>query len=462
MVANVLPELRVRDAVLGALVRIEAGLDAQEALHRAIRPDWSRRDRAFANDLIYGVTRYRRTLDSYIDEVSSTKSQRQSPLVRNALRLALYQIRYQDSVPARAAVHTTVALIRRRVHDGAARFVNAVLRQHLRLHPEHEPAEYPTPADASVAQQLAIRHSHPDWLVERWLQRYGKSDTEKLLEWNNRPASITLRVNQRKVSTDQAVETLVKRGWNVERGRWLPEALLMPHGFTFVDLDGVLASWFQVQDESSMLVVYALAPEPDWTVLDMAAAPGGKATHIAEKLSPNGKLIANDVSTERLEYVRQNMERLQLDHVPVEYMQADGRALARKWRDSARKPVDAVLLDAPCTGTGVLRRRVDARWRKELQGLRSLVRLQAELLDQAAQLVRPGGVLVYSTCSLEPEENEQQVEKFLARHREFRRSSLQGLIPEQLAVEGVATNELQLFPPHHQTDGFFIARMVRI
>ena len=458
-----LPEHDARDAVLQALLQIEEGRDARDALHRQLRNGWDKRDKAFITDLVYGVTRWRRVLDALIDQASNTPVSRQGKVVRNTLRMAFYQIRYQRSVPVRAAVHSAVELVKRRQHAGAARFANAVLRQHLRLHPEPGPVDPPFPDGIPKEAMLARKYSHPDWLVQRWSNHFGYEATEQLLIWNNLPAEITLRVNLLRLTPEKACEELTKLGWQVRRGRWLPEALRLPHGFSFDALPQHLQACFQVQDESSMLAVHALDPQPGWRVLDMAAAPGGKATHIAEKLSGHGQVYANDRSEQRLRLVRENFQRLGVLGQAV-LIQQDARRLAAWWRANDLPPVDAVLLDAPCSGTGVLRRRVEARWSKTPEGLRQTVQLQQQLLEQAGQLVRPGGVLLYSTCSIEPEENQLQIEHFLKTHPEFRRGSLADRLPHELLQSGrwaEREGELQLFPPVHGTDGFYLCRLIR-
>jgi 16S rRNA (cytosine967-C5)-methyltransferase len=322
-------------------------------------------------------------------------------------------------------VAEAVAQARRHGHAGTAALVNAVLRR-AAAEPAPEPPDLPTAS------------SHPKWLVDRWLRRLGREETEALLAADNQPPKVVLRANLTRTTREELRQALAEEGVTAVPGRHAPEALVL-QGAAVPELAVLAAGYCTVQDEASMLAARALQPQPGWTCLDVAAAPGGKATHLAELMGDQGVVLANDLDPQRARLIQAAARRLRLKSVRVRA--ADARTLPRNWAGRC----DGVLADLPCSGLGTLARRPDLRWRKGEADLRALPRLQRELLEAAAACVKPGGVLVYSTCSTEPEENEDVVEGFLAAHPDFR-------------PEGAAT---RLWPHRDGTDGFYVARMRR-
>jgi len=426
-----------------------AGLALDRALKRHPLP---RRDRGLATELVYGASRRRNTLDWAIRQASTRPLDKMSPWVRADLRLAAYQLLFLDRIPPSAAVNEAVELAKKYGHAGLAGFVNGVLRGFLR---KKDGLSYPDPAKDPVGY-LSLRHSHPEWLVKRWLDRYGFEATEALLRVDNENPPLVLRPNRLKTDREGLVKALEAEGAVTEPARLTSEAVVLKEGPAFEDLKSFGDGLFSVQDEGSILVGQALRPRPGDTVLDACAAPGGKSTHLAELMDNKGLVVAVDPHDHKLNLIRDNARRLGTDIVTPQLGDARevGRAMAEK--------AEAVLVDAPCSGLGVLRRRPDARWRKSAEQIQELHRLQLEILEGAAAAVRPGGVLVYSTCTMEPEENQGTVEVFLARHPEFHPESLRSYLPAVLADEpGVEQGWVQLLPHVHGTDGFFIARLGR-
>lgn len=317
----------------------------------------SRRDRALLTTLVYGVTRWRRPLDWLIDRCA----QRVDPRIRQHLRIALFQIRHLDRIPRHAAVNEAVELAKG-VSKKSAGFVNAVLRK---------------AADLPLPDNAGLRMSHPDWLVDRWRARYPA--LEALLAAGNAVLPVTARVNRLKVKDGPAVIEI--------------------EGDPAVD-PRFLAGEFTVQDETSMRVAPLLAPKPHERVLDLSAAPGGKTTHLAELMEGKGLVVAVDLPG-RIRLVEESAKRLGLANIRC--VAGDGTSIA------FAEPFDAILLDAPCSNTGVLARRPDVRWRLKESDIAGAVALQRRLLENAARLLKPGGRLVYSTCSLEPEENRVEI-----------------------------------------------------
>jgi 16S rRNA (cytosine967-C5)-methyltransferase len=418
---------------------------ALEVLRRVRRGDaWQRaweddplapgsRDRRFAHELASGVLRLRNRLDFALAPHLARPLADVDPDVQDILRLGAYQLLEMSKIGAPAAVHTSVELAKataRRAHG----FVNAVLR---RLAADAGNVVYPD-FTADALGWLVHYASHPEWLARRWLQRFGPEPTRRLAEYDNTRPEICLRVNRLRATREDVLEELhgCRAGalspWSV-RG-----------GDAFAALRPALESGrVSVQDEGATRIGDFCGAARGETWIDLAAAPGGKACHLAEAVGPSGRVLALDVSESKAGRIRENAVRLGLDHVAV----AVGDA-----RHVTLQPADGVLLDAPCSGRGVLARRADARWRKREADLPRLQRLQGELLAAAAKRVRPGGTLVYSVCSFEPEETAQVTERFAATHP--------GFVAASESLHG-GPDVLYLLPHEHGVDGAFAARWRR-
>ncbi|MDI6871539.1 MAG: 16S rRNA (cytosine(967)-C(5))-methyltransferase RsmB [Bacillota bacterium] len=447
-----------RELALEVLCAIEErGAYASLALGSALaRSGLSAADRGLATELVYGVVRRRLTLDWVIGQFATRPVGSLAPWVRNLLRLSLYQMLYLTRVRPEAACHEAVEIAKTRGHRGTAGFVNAVLRAFLR---GRDNLAWPDP-ESGPAKHLAVRESHPEWLVERWLARLGFGETAELLAVNNQPPPLVLRVNRRRASREEVLAGLAERGVEAEASRWVPEGIVLrSRGGAVEELPEVAKGLVQVQDEASMLIAHLVAPEPGERVLDAAAAPGGKATHLAELMDDRGEVRALDVHPGKLRLISENAARLGLSSVRPELRSALELAEAADWSRS----FDRALLDAPCTGLGVLRRRPDARWRKEPGDVAALSAQQRQLLRSVAQTVRRGGRLVYSTCSTEPEEGEEVAEDFLRdQGGEFVVLAAREILAERgVAAGGTASAfngpYLRLWPHRHGTDGFFAA-----
>lgn len=443
--------INARELALKVLYFVEEeGAYANLALNRVLerhRP--GKLDRAFATELAYGVLRSLNTLDWLLEHFLRQSLASQTVWIRNILRLGAYQIMYMDRVPDSAACNESAELARRYGHTGAVVFVNGVLRNLAR-----RGRQIPFPdLKKDPAAHISLRYSHPAWLVKRWLEEYGLEETAALCQANNGPAPNTVRTNTLKVSRQELVVRLREAGLSVEPTPFAPEGLKIEGFFSLHGFAPFEEGLFQVQDESSMLVGHAMAPFPGARVLDAAAAPGGKTTHLAQLMEDKGEIIALDIHPHKLNLIADNCHRLGITSIrPVE---GDARHPDHQWDSWA----DFVLLDAPCSGLGVLRRRPDARWRKEASAMDEIVRLQQEMLDGVARCVKPGGVLLYSTCTITREENLGQVENFLSRHPEFVLENLSSLLPAGLDREGtLSRGYIQLLPHRHGMDGFFIAR----
>ena len=389
-------------------------------------------DRGLCQELVLGVIRHRAWLDWLVDQ--KTDGRRQQPLAQILLRLGLYQIFQLDRVPDHAAVNETVNLARRHDLGNQAGFINAVLRNALRETPQW------LERLAELRQrQPAVGHSHPQWLVHRWQHRWP-DDTDALLEWNNQPAPIYARRNTLRATAEE-----LEAQWSQEKVSFTPCDLpWLSHGLMYrIEADGspaALASFaegrFYIQDPSTLASVQELDPRPGENILDLCAAPGGKTTAIAQRMQDDGAVLAIDIDESRLDRLRENAERLGITCIPP-------KALAQIDLKNAG-PFDRILIDAPCSNTGVMRRRVDVRWRLNARELPTLARAQLDLLKRAAPLLKRGGVLVYSTCSIEPEENEEVIAAFLHKHRDFRQENSRTLTPMKDGTDGAFISRLRL------------------
>jgi 16S rRNA (cytosine967-C5)-methyltransferase len=398
-------------------------------------------DRRLCQELVYGVVRWQATLDWLI--ARKTLGRTQKSALQDLLRLGLYQIFWLERIPNHAAVNETVELAKQSGLGPQSGFVNALLRGFLR---EFE-ATKQLLADLKSTRP-ALGYSHPEWLVTRWQKQWGAESAARLLAWNNTPPPTFARVNTLKTDPGRLLEQwrLEDVNYDFVRHDWFEENLMfeLKSHPPFARLTSFQEGLFYVQDPSTLLAVQELAPRPGETVLDLCAAPGGKLTFIAQLMRNDGRILAHDTDPERLKLVQENCTRLGVTCAePVSSAVLDTSVSAARPHPRAFSIVDKVLLDAPCSNTGVMRRRVDLRWRITLAELERLRLAQLKLLRQATALLKPGGTLVYSTCSLEPEENRQVIEKFLAERPGFK-----------------LQNERELRPQVDATDGAYVARLL--
>jgi 16S rRNA (cytosine967-C5)-methyltransferase len=383
--------------------------------------------------LACGIVRWQTALDWLI--ARRTDGRPQQMALQILLRLGLYQMFWLDRIPDHAAVNETVELAKRLGHASQAGFLNAVLRGFLRDRPQTE----------ALLQQLkdtepATAFSHPQWLCDRWQARWGPARLRQLLEWNNTPAPVYARLNTQRSDPAKLAEQWTREGVEFEPRAWdwcdpglVFEMKALP---PLANMASFQQGWFYVQDPSTLLAVRLLDPQPGDNVLDCCAAPGGKTTYIAQLMQDRGLVIAEDLQVDRRRLINENCQRLGLTCVRL--------AEAASAASTPEARFDRVLVDVPCSNTGVMRRRVDLRWRVELAEIERLRDEQLQLLTRAAATLAKGGTLVYSTCSLEPEENRQVVDAFLQAHPDFSLDRDRELLP---FVEGV--------------DGAYAARLTR-
>lgn len=371
-----------------------------------------------------GAIKYKLALDYFIGKISSKGVKKLSPEVRNILRLGVFELEYLQR-PEYAVVNSYVNICRK-LDKKSAPFVNAVLRNFIRKRPEISIKE----------DDLSTRYSHPAWLVDKWLTNYGTEKTEKILAFNNKPPKTVLRLNRLKTSKNELVQLLKENNINFKESSNCDDCLILENSGNVRNLPGYSEGLWVVQGESSAMVTPILDPQPDEAILDLCAAPGSKTSHIASLMGDKGEITAVDISSKRLERVKQNCDRLGIKSVKV--MEGDAQTI------NLNIKFDRILVDAPCSNTGVLGKRPDARWNRKPEDIHSLAKLQLEILNNAATMLKSGGVLVYSTCSIEPEENCQVIEKFLE-------------VNSALMLE----SSKLILQSEYDIDGFFIAKLTK-
>lgn len=438
-----------RQLALNVLLQVQAGAYADVALHRTLtQAALSDNDRAFATELVYGTVRRQRTLDALIGQLGTRPADKQPPVLRLVLHLGLYQLRYLTAVPASAAVNTSVDLAKANGLGRLSGVVNGLLRQYLR---QSEDGVDPLLLSADPAIALGTRHSYPDWLVALWLQQLGLEETEQLCQWFNQVPSIDLRVNREHTTVEALQSAFGAAGIAVDSIPGVPFGLrLVNHQGALTDLPGYEAGWWSVQDASAQLVGLLLDPQPGETVLDVCAAPGGKATQMAEIVGQNGRVVACDRAPSRLKKITANARRLGMTNLQTHAGDSTDLAL---FHDQ----FDRVLVDAPCSGLGTLHRHADARWRQNPESTASLAELQTALLAEAVRCVKPGGTLVYATCTLHPAENEAVIEEFCQANPAWR------IQPPDLGfgngLEVAPEGWVRVWPHRQNMDGFFMVKL---
>jgi 16S rRNA (cytosine967-C5)-methyltransferase len=417
-------------------------------------PELDSRDRALITELVYGVLRWQGRLDWIIDQNVDIRPDKIDLAVRLILRLAVYQLLFLDKIPAAAAVHEAVELAKSSQPQYVVRFINGVLRT---ISSKAEIFKKAGP-EKDLEKRLAVLYSYPDWLVRRWLAEWGCEETESLCNAGNQVAPTSIRVNTLKTTRELLAASFRELGFSVEQGQLAPEALHLRSIRTDLSsLGQYKRGEFQVQDEASQLIGHLLQPQPEERVLDACAGFGGKSTHLAQLMDNYGEVIAVDNQGWKLARLVENSERLQISCIKP--LEADVLELEPAAIECA---FDRILLDAPCTGLGALRRNPDVKWRVKPKDFHRLHRVQKRMLKNIAPLLKPGGVLVYATCTMSSEENDQTVQAFLLEHANYQMESARPYLPSACAGAVNREGALQTWPHKHGVDGFFAVRLRRL
>jgi 16S rRNA (cytosine967-C5)-methyltransferase len=414
----------------------------------------SKRDRALFNALTYGILRWRGRLDYIISHFSNTPIKKIEPAILNILRLGLFQIIYLDRIPDSAAVNTAVELSKQAGFSRAAGFVNALLRKAaLNFSNIRFPA-----FEADPIASLSANQSLPVWLAHRWLNRFNQEALMTLCATINSIPPLTIRTNTLKTTRQKLIRSLEQTVKRIEPTPHAPDGLSVVNPNQSIDeFSAFKDGWLQVQDEAAQLVSLLLNPQPGESVLDACAGLGGKTGHIAQLMQNTGRITAMDKDESKLQKLELEMQRLGVSIVQLSCLDLDSLPVANQ-----HALFDRILLDAPCSGLGVLRRNPDIKWNSTEASLKRHAKRQKRFLDHLATMVKPGGILVYSVCSIEPEENEAVIDAFLKKHPEFVIDTNRGKLPERVASLFESATWIKTLPLLNNMDGFFIARLKRI
>lgn len=438
----------VRGTSVKILNRIERTDSYLEKLleHELKNSELNGNDKALLYEIVHGVVRWMGRLDWVLNGFYKGTFSKGIPNLKNALRVALYQILFLDRVPDHAAVNEAVEFIKKLHGQRPADLTNAVLRNIIR---SKNGIRYPD-QNEDLLGYLAAYYSHPSWMIKRWLERFGREETEALMNANNERPFLTLKVNSLKISSREFQSLLNSVNLKFNQGKYLPEFFKLHNLTNITQWQYFNEGYFYIQDESTGLACRLLDAQPGMRVLDLCAAPGGKTSYLADMMNNKGEIVALDRYDSRLEILRKNINRLGVNIVNT--VETDAM-------EFESEPFDKILADIPCSGTGTLSKKPDIKWKKDLFDIRKLNELQYGLLEKAASLLKVNGHLVYSTCSIEEEENFHIVKKFLENNNNYKLVDASSMYPPELLDKNGC---IQTLPHKHGLDGAFAAKIVRI
>ncbi|MGL4737329.1 MAG: 16S rRNA (cytosine(967)-C(5))-methyltransferase RsmB [Cellulosilyticaceae bacterium] len=436
----------IRESIVDLLVKMEQDETYMQLLLKKELMAFEVKDRAFMTEVLYGTMKYRLRLDHIINQFSKTPVKKMKPLIRNSLRMTVYQLLFLDKIPASAAINEAVKIINRRKMNNLSGFVNGVLRS---IDRGRDQITYPSKENDFEAY-LSVFYSVPEWMIKMWLQSYGKDVTEKICISLGQKAEVCIRINTLCSSLEEVTALLTQEGMRVESGKLLPKENLMLRGTgPIAESESFKKGLWTVQDESAMLVGHIVDPQPGECILDMCSAPGGKSTHMAQLMGNQGQIISTDIHDHKIEIIEKNASRLGI--TCIDAVCQDGTAFKAEWKEK----FDRILLDAPCSGLGIIKRKPDIRYSKEAADLDAIFEIQKKLAAVAKGYLKPDGVLVYSTCTISPQENEQMV-TYIEKKLGLTLEAMGDRLPESLRP--YEDRGVQILPFVADSDGFFIAR----
>ena len=443
-----------RELVLGVLLEVTRDGEYSHISLRNVLTKYQyldKRDRAFITRVVEGTQEHMIEIDYIINQISNVKVNKMKPVIRNILRSAVYQLKYMDSVPNSAACNEAVKLATKKGFSSLKGFVNGVLRN---IERGMDNITYPD--EANLVEYLSVKYSMPEWILQKWLAQYDKETVEIMLADFQKEKPTTIRINRNVMTKEELIESLEKQGVHVENHPYLPDALWITSYDYLADLDSFQQGAFHVQDISSMLVTHLANPQEGNVVIDVCAAPGGKSLHMAELLRGTGHVEARDLTDYKVNLIWENIQRSGMKN--IEAVRMDATVFDKESVEKA----DIVVADLPCSGLGVLGKKTDLKYKMTEQTQKDLVTLQRDILSKVKSYVKPGGTLIYSTCTIHEAENMGNVEWFLAENKEFELSSVKEELCEELSRSVAHGGCLQLLPGVHKSDGFFIAKFKKV
>ena len=439
-------QVNIRTKIVEILTRVETRQAYSDKLLDRELKEFEEVDRRFITEVVNGVLRWRERLDWYIRQLYLGEYENLIPDVKNNLRSSVYQLTYLDKIPSYAVLFEAVEIAKEKYNQKTANLVNAILRNFLRQQKKLDLLE----KELDILDKIALKFSHPKWLVQRWIEYWGIDEVSRLCESNNQRPRLSVRLNEAAVDREAFFKSLDENNVGYQVHPDFTNFVWIDNFQEFRKLDFLIKGWVTVQDISTGLPVLIMDPQPGELVLDMCTAPGGKASHIVEKMRGEGMFLALDRHLSRVRLTRENLRRLGNSGFFVVMADSNHLPTARLF--------DRILIDAPCSGLGVLNKRVDLKWKRTEQDIINMKNVQLSLLESAAKALRVNGVIVYATCTIELEENDRVIEQFLSRHPEFELQSLIDVVPAQY-LDGKYF--VRTFPHKHRMDGSFAAKLVK-
>ncbi|WFD09099.1 16S rRNA (cytosine(967)-C(5))-methyltransferase RsmB [Tepidibacter hydrothermalis] len=438
-----------REVALNAIYDIENnGLYSNLGVNKHLRDsNLKDMDRGFCTELIYGVTENKYFLNYVINSFSKIKAKKLSPHVRNILQMGIYQILFLDSTKDFAAVNESVNLSKKYCKK-ASGFVNGVLRNVVRKQTE---IKYPD-KNEDIVKYLSIKYSYEEWIIKNWINKFGQDFTEELVEENNEKPDLYIRTNELKISRDDLIKKLEEQGVECEAVKLVKEAIKVKGLKNIENNELFKRGYYQIQDISSMIIGHVINPSEDDNILDVCSAPGGKTTHLATLMKNTGKVVARDIFDHKLNLIKENTKRLGLNNVDIQKFDAT------KYDQESLEKFDAVLVDAPCSGFGIIRRKPEIKYKKK-KDLEGIPEIQKTILQNSSKYVKKGGLLIYSTCTIEDRENINIVNEFLKLNDDYKLEPIENI---NVDLENQEDGYIKLYPNIHGMDGFFIAKLRRM
>lgn len=423
-----------------------SNISIKKHLNKGIEP----KEENLIREIVYGVLENDLYINYIISKASKTPLKKIHPKILIILKMGIYQLLFMDRIPSRAAVNESVELAKIHGHKGTVGFVNGILRNI-----DRNKNKFLEIREKDKSNYISIKFSHPKWLVDRWINEFGDEFTEKLCRANNSYSKLNIRVNSLKTSKKELKNKLEKYGFNISDGKYSDDILIIDNPVRLTETEEYKLGYFIIQDESSALVGQIMDPKEGSTVLDLCSAPGGKSTHIGQLMKNKGRVLSMDFYEHKIKLIEENARRLGVDI--VETFVGD----ATKFNESLVNIADYVLVDAPCSGFGLIRRKPEIKWNRKEEDIEELVKIQRSILNNAKEYLKVGGILVYSTCTIEKEENIKMVNQFIEENNNFRLVNFENLVDGLEKEESLKQGFIQLYPHIHNTDGFFIAKMMK-
>lgn len=420
------------------------------SLNKYLKDIREKKDENLIREIIYGVLENQIYIDHILSKVSKIKIKKIHPNILEILRIGIYQMIFMDKIPDSAAVNESVKLAKKYGHRGTIGFTNGILRSIAR-----EKDKYTSIDGDDKGQYISIKYSHPEYLVKKWIEEFGIDFTEKLCKANNSRPLLNIRVNTLKIDKDKLIKSLNKKAIETSEGKYAEDALIVKNPYLITETDEFKKGLFTIQDESSMLVAQIMNPKEGSKVLDVCSAPGGKATHIAQWMNNRGSILSRDIYPHKIKLIEENISRLGIDIIKTEVYDALEKD------ESLLCKFDYCLLDAPCSGLGLIRRKPEIKMNRKEEDIKDLANLQYEIIQNIKDYVKVGGFLIYSTCTIGNEENIGLIKRFLKENSDFKLVNIEDRIKNKDEFIHLKDGYINLFPHIHGTDGFFIAKMIK-